>query len=146
MPRRGKEKARVQRKDGSWQRHRSFNNQARDSRGRLRRNPQPDPGPEKRGSSVHQPTAGSCVKAGPGSRSRADTREAVKLVGRGGTITTINGQVPTEAEARDLIGGAGGRILRVDPPHAAPNPHDFDHIHYTTLTGEKGATQIRPDK
>jgi hypothetical protein len=52
--------------------------------------------------------------------------------------------MPTEAEATDLIKEGGGRVVRVDPPHEPPNPHNFDHINYTTANGAKGTVKILP--
>ncbi len=70
-------------------------------------------------------------------------RDAVRKVEQGGTIRDINGKTPTEAEARQLIEEAGGRVDRVEGPHNEPNPHNFDHINYTTKSGAKGTIEIQ---
>ena len=67
----------------------------------------------------------------------------MRAVNQGGTIRTINGTVATEGEARDLITSGGGKVVRVDPPHTFPNPHDFPHINYVTSAGIKGTIEIR---
>lgn len=67
----------------------------------------------------------------------------MKKVGEGGTIKDLNGQVPTQQEAIDLINEAGGTVNRIEGPHNAPNPHDFNHINYTTPNGGKGTIKIQ---
>jgi len=79
---------------------------------------------------------------GSGWRGDAQWKGAVKQVNQGGTIRSINGRVPTVQEATDLINEGGGRVVRVDPPHEAPNPHDFPHINYETSNGLKGTIEI----
>ena len=69
-------------------------------------------------------------------------RENVSTVGNGGTITSLNGGVPTKAEAMQLINQSGGTALRVESGHEFPNPHNFYHINYTTSTGTKGTIKI----
>jgi hypothetical protein len=64
-------------------------------------------------------------------------KQNVNKVGEGGTIRDLNGQVPTQQEAIDLINEAGGTVNRVEGPHNAPNPHNFNHINYTTPGGGK---------
>ncbi|MCD0177263.1 hypothetical protein IHN32_15055 [Deinococcus sp. 14RED07] len=51
------------------------------------------------------------------------------------TLQTVgagkNAVIATRQEAEKLIADAGGRVLRVERGHAAPNPHDYPHINYT---------------
>ena len=42
-----------------------------------------------------------------------------------------------------LIEEAGGTVKRIEGPHNAPNPHNFNHINYTTPGGEKGTIRIQ---
>ena len=69
-------------------------------------------------------------------------RGNVNTVSQGGTITALNGGIPTESQAIQLINQAGGNILRIEGPHMFPNPHDFAHINYLTSTGTKGTIRI----
>jgi hypothetical protein len=66
----------------------------------------------------------------------------VKDVGTGGTIRSLNGQVPTRLEAVRLINESKGKVLRIEGPHEAPNPHNFSHINYETPSGGKGTIEI----
>lgn len=68
-------------------------------------------------------------------RSDKTWKQNVKKVDEGSTIHELNGQVPTEQEAIDLINEAGGIVNRIEGPHNAPNPHDFNHINYATSNG-----------
>jgi len=61
----------------------------------------------------------------------------------GGTIKNLNGQTPTRQEAIDLIKESGGTVNRIEGPHEYPNPHNFNHINYTTATGQKGTIKIK---
>jgi hypothetical protein len=76
-------------------------------------------------------------------------RAAVKEVGAGGTggvIRTIGGKVPTYEEAVRLICESGGKVVRVEGPHAAGGVAghlDFPHINYTTASGGKGHLAIQ---
>ena len=70
-------------------------------------------------------------------------RTLVNEVGMGGTIEKLSGKIPTEGEAKALIKEAKGIINRTDPPHAFPNPHNYNHINYTTPNGTKGTIQIQ---
>jgi hypothetical protein len=79
---------------------------------------------------------------GKGWRGDAGWKEAVRNVDKGGTIRSIGGNVTTKQEAIDLITEAGGKILRIEGPHAAPNPHNFTHINYLTSGGLKGTIEI----
>ena len=69
-------------------------------------------------------------------------RENVSTVGRGGTINSLNGGIPTKDQAIQLINQSGGSVLRVEGPHVFPNPHTFPHINYITSNGAKGTIQI----
>ena len=69
-------------------------------------------------------------------------RENVSEVGKGGTITSLNGGVPTKAQALQLISQSGGTNPRIDPAHQYPNPHNYPHINYVTSTGIKGTIRI----
>jgi hypothetical protein len=62
-----------------------------------------------------------------------------------GLIQKIPAEAATQQEAVDLI-NEGGSVTRVDPPHAAPNPHNFPHINYYTSSGTKGTIEIIPLK
>jgi len=69
-------------------------------------------------------------------------RENVSTVGNGGTITSLNGGVPTEAQAMQLINQSGGTFLRMEKEHPFPNPHNYTHINYVTGSGVKGTIKI----
>ena len=69
-------------------------------------------------------------------------RENVSVVDQGGTITSLNGGVPSESQAIQLIKEAGGTYLRSEFAHSFPNPHTFSHINYITSTGIKGTIKI----
>ena len=69
-------------------------------------------------------------------------RGNVKTIDGGGTITSLDGGIPTVGEARSLIEQAGGTVLRVEGGHLPPNPHTFSHINYLTKNGLKGTIQI----
>ena len=60
---------------------------------------------------------------GKGWRGDKTWRENVKMVSEGGNIELINGIIPTEQEAIDLIDEAGGIYLRTEEAHISPNPH-----------------------
>ena len=79
---------------------------------------------------------------GQGWRGDRIWRQNVDKVKDGGTVLDLNGQVPTEQEAIDLINEAGGMVNRIEGPHIAPNPHNFNHINYTTPNGRKGTIRI----
>jgi hypothetical protein len=55
----------------------------------------------------------------------------------------LNGQLPTQQEAIDLINEAGGTVNRIEGPHNEPNTHNFNHINYTTPSGGKGTIKIQ---
>ena len=69
-------------------------------------------------------------------------RENVSTVGKGGTITSLNGGVPSKAQAMQLINQSGGTALRIEGAHQFPNPHNYSHINYVTSTGVKGTIKI----
>ena len=69
-------------------------------------------------------------------------RENVSTVGNGGTITSLNGGVPTKAQAMQLINQSGGTPLRIEGAHQFPNPHNYTHINYVTISGVKGTIKI----
>jgi hypothetical protein len=80
---------------------------------------------------------------GRGWRGDATWRGAVRQVARGGTVTDVSGQVPTQQEGIDLITAARGTVDRIEGPHPAPNPHQYPHINYTTADGTKGTIRIK---
>ncbi len=80
---------------------------------------------------------------GKGWRGDKTWRENVKTVSEGGNIESINGIIPTEQEAIDLIEAAGGTYLRTENGHASPNPHYYRHVNYLTADGKKGAIRIQ---
>ncbi len=45
----------------------------------------------------------------------------------------------------DLIKESGGKVNRIEGPHEYPNPHNFNHINYTTPNGKKGTIEILAD-
>ena len=67
---------------------------------------------------------------GKGWRNDKTWRENVETVRNGGTITELNGGIPTQSEGVDLISQAGGEIVRIEGAHDFPNPHIFPHINY----------------
>ena len=69
-------------------------------------------------------------------------RENVSTVGKGGTITSLNGGVPSIAQAVQLINESGGTVIRIEGAHPFPNPHIYPHINYVTSTGVKGTIKI----
>lgn len=73
----------------------------------------------------------SCLQRGVGGKGWMGDktwRENLRTIDSGGTITSLNGGVPTLSEAKELINQIGGTILRVEQGHAFPNPHNFRHI------------------
>jgi RHS repeat-associated protein len=67
----------------------------------------------------------------------------VDIVKGGGTIEELSGKVPTRNEAIRLIEEGGGKINRIDSAHQPPNPHNYNHINYTTISKEKGTIKIQ---
>ena len=61
---------------------------------------------------------------------------------QGGDIQSLNGGVPTEGQALELIRQAKGIFVRLDEPHLYPNPHTYWHINYLTEYGIKGTIKI----
>ena len=91
-------------------------------------------------------TKTTTVKKGVGGKGwRGDKtwKSNVKKVSEGGDIKSLNGQVPTEAEAKDLIREAGGKYIRTDKAHKSPNPHNYRHINYLTPSGNKATIKIK---
>nr|OZC14107.1 hypothetical protein SPSIL_50350 [Sporomusa silvacetica DSM 10669] len=82
---------------------------------------------------------------GKGWRGDQTWRSNVQTVGSGGTIRDLKGQIPTKQEAMDLIIESGGKVNRIEGPHESPNPHNFNHINYTTASGKKGTIEIQAD-
>lgn len=75
----------------------------------------------------------SCLQRGVGGKGWMGDktwRENLRTIDSGGTITSLNGGVPTLSEAKELINQTGGTILHVEQGHAFPNPHNFRHINY----------------
>jgi len=69
----------------------------------------------------------------------------VKTVKNGGTIESLNGGIPTEAEAKQLIDEAGGKVVRVQPAHpeGGISTHTYNHINYTTASGARATIRIK---
>jgi hypothetical protein len=55
-------------------------------------------------------------------------KNLVNEVGKGATIERLVGKIPTRTEAEMLIKEAKGTIIRIDPPHDFPNPHNYSHL------------------
>ena len=94
---------------------------------------------------VHNTCKGNSSSRGVGGKGWVGDktwRENVSTVGKGGTITSLNGGVPTKAQAIQLINQSGGVALRTEAGHDFPNPHNFLHINYVTSTGIKGTIKI----
>lgn len=68
-------------------------------------------------------------------------RKNVETVRGGGTITELNGGIPTRAQGEKLIYQAGGWNLRIEGAHDWPNPHTYPHINYI-VNGVKGTLRI----
>jgi RHS repeat-associated protein len=89
---------------------------------------------------VHNGGCGNGV-GGKGWKGDKVWRNNVKRVKDGGTITSLNGGVPTKQIAKELIEEAGGKILRTEGAHLFPNPHTYNHINY--VVGKvRGAIKI----
>ena len=69
-------------------------------------------------------------------------RANVETVNHGGTITSLNGGIPTQVQGEKLITQSGGTLLRAELGHEFPNPHTYPHINFLTASGKKGALQI----
>ncbi|HVY21719.1 MAG TPA: RHS repeat-associated core domain-containing protein [Steroidobacteraceae bacterium] len=72
-------------------------------------------------------------------------KKAVRELEMAGDHETLNGKVPTRAEAERMIQESGGKIVRADPAH----PEGFNsthtesaHIHYETSSGQKGVVNV----
>ena len=68
-------------------------------------------------------------------------RENVNTVRNGGTITELNGGVPTQSQGVRLVEQAGGQVVRIEGAHPLPNPHTYPHINYI-VNGIKAALKI----
>ena len=94
---------------------------------------------------VHNTCGGNSSSRGVGGKGWVGDktwRENVSTVGNGGTITSLNGGVPTKAQAMQLINQSGGTPLRIEGAHEFPNPHNYTHINYVTSSGVKGTIKI----
>ena len=70
-------------------------------------------------------------------------KNLVEKVRSGGTIENFSGKIPTKSEALKMIEEAGGKVQRIEGPHLSPNPHNYNHINYTTPSGGKGTIKIQ---
>ena len=70
-------------------------------------------------------------------------RRNVKKVSEGGTITKLEGGIPTAEQGVKLIKQGGGTVSRIEGPHPFPNPHTYCHINYYTLQQIKGTLRIQ---
>lgn len=70
--------------------------------------------------------------------------DAVATVSKGGTLENIQGKIPTQQEALDMIQAAGADLneIRIEGAHEPPNPHQYLHINYYTASGVKGTIRI----
>ena len=94
---------------------------------------------------VHNDCGGNSSSRGVGGKGWVGDRtwrKNVSTVGKGGTITSLNGGVPSKAQAMQLINQSGGTALRIEGAHQFPNPHNYSHINYVTSTGVKGTIKI----
>ena len=94
---------------------------------------------------VHNTCGGNSSSRGVGGKGWVGDktwRENVSTVGKGGTITSLNGGVPSKAHAMQLINQSGGIALRIEGAHQFPNPHNYSHINYVTSAGVKGTIKI----
>jgi hypothetical protein len=98
------------------------------------------------GSAVQVLVHNTCNRGvgGEGWEGDATWRSNVNTVSQGGTIENLNGVVPSQSEAVNLIGQAGGDVVRIEGAHALGgiSPHIYPHINYTTAAGRKGTIQI----
>lgn len=69
-------------------------------------------------------------------------RAVVAEVRAGGDVLSLRGVTPTQSQAVRLIEDAGGIVRRIEEGHAAPNPHVYPHINYTTPSGQRGTLRI----
>jgi RHS repeat-associated protein len=72
--------------------------------------------------------------------------DALNKLRQGGPRVDL-GFIPTQQQALQLLQDAGVDLnspeLRIEGPHAPPNPHDYPHINYPTPSGGKGTIQIQ---
>jgi RHS repeat-associated protein len=71
--------------------------------------------------------------------------DAVKQLEQAGTHETLNGKVPTRAEATRMIEESGGKVERQDAGHApgGVSTHTEPHINYTTVNNAKATVIVR---
>jgi len=62
-----------------------------------------------------------------------------------GTHETLNGKVPTKAEAIEMIKESGGTIDRIEEAHGpdSVSTHDYPHINYTTAGDQKATVKVQ---
>jgi hypothetical protein len=84
----------------------------------------------------------------------AKARQAIKELMQPGTHETIAGEVPTRAEATDMIQRAGGQVTRggagepMDPGEefghdpAGNSDHTYPHINYDPASGVKATVKV----
>jgi hypothetical protein len=56
----------------------------------------------------------------------------------------MGGTIPTQEEAVRMIAHNGGSIDRIEEGHApgGVSPHTYDHINYTTSSGNRATVQV----
>ena len=72
-------------------------------------------------------------------------RRLISIIDRGGTIEKLTGKVPMKEEALRLLQDAEVDMtkIRIEEPHASPNPHNYKHINYYTPSDKKGTIKIQ---
>ena len=77
-------------------------------------------------------------------------KKAIKALQQPGTHETLNGRVPTQQQAEDMIAESGGIVDRIEDGHLPPSKssHDKPHINYYTKPnkmnkGEKATVYIQ---
>ncbi len=94
------------------------------------------------GGLVHNDCGNERSIGGKGWKNDKTWKGNVKTVGKGGTITSLNGGIPTKTQAVDLIQQSGGNVIRIEGAHNPSNPHNYPHINYETANGIKGTIRI----
>jgi RHS repeat-associated protein len=81
---------------------------------------------------------------GKGWRGDKTWKSNVNEISAGGTIENINGSIPRQQEAIDLINSSGGKVVRVEGAHpeGGISNHTYPHINYITSSGTKGTIRI----
>jgi RHS repeat-associated protein len=76
----------------------------------------------------------------------AKWRAAMSELQSAGTHEDLQGIVPTQGQATEMIQQSGGTVDRVEGPHASGgiSTHTYDHINYTTADGQKATIRIQP--